>query len=212
MHDTSSDQTLAGIDAVLEFLLCRTPDNWVSRAVVEIPLLLLDHASLELKAAQQAQTLIRRYGANFDLLTKMSQLAREELRHFEQVSVILENRGIRYRPVSASRYAAALHTHVSKAEPDRLVDTLIVGAIIEARSCERFYSLGLKLGSSEPDVTKLYASLLKSEARHFLNYLDLVKTVAGDPMVSRTRFFLEQEQELILGPDSEIRLHSGIPA
>ena len=92
------------------------------------------------------------------------------------------------------------------------MDTLIVGAIIEARSCERFYSLGLKLGSSEPDVTKLYASLLKSEARHFLNYLDLVKTVAGDPMVSRTRFFLEQEQELILGPDSEIRLHSGIPA
>ncbi len=211
MLDTSSNQTLPGIDTVLGFLLCRTPDSWLSRAVAEIPLLLLDHASLELKAAQQAQTLIRRYGANFDLLNKMSQLAREELRHFEQVSAILENRGITYRPVSASRYAAALHAHVRKREPDRFVDTLIVGAIIEARSCERFYSLWLKLGSSEPDLTKLYASLLKSEARHFLNYLELGKTAAGDSMVSRTRFLLEQEQELILGPDPEIRLHSGIP-
>ena len=217
-----SDQTLPEIAPVLEFLLCRTPDVWVSRALAEIPVLLLDHASLELKAAQQAQKLIRRYGQpssknapserpDFGLLKKMSRLAREELRHFEQVIAILEKRGISYHPVSASRYASALHAHVRHREPDRLVDTLIVGAIIEARSCERFYSLWLGLESSDPELAGFYESLLKSEARHFQDYLRLGETAADCVMAERTEFFLQREQDLILEPDPEIRLHSGLP-
>ena len=147
-----SERASSLIAPVIDFLKCRTPDAWLAAAEEAIPLLLLDHASLELRAAQQAQKLIRRYAGapapsvsagstNLKLLNKMSRLAREELRHFEQVLVILDQRGIAYRPISASRYAGALHAHIRRREPGRLVDTLIVGAIIEARSCERFFCL-----------------------------------------------------------------------
>ena len=71
------------ITPVLDFLPCRTPQAWVDRAIEDIPTLLLDHASLELKAAQQALTLMNRYAGRPDLLDKMSRLAREELRHFD---------------------------------------------------------------------------------------------------------------------------------
>jgi len=218
-----SDERLPETVPVIEFLGCRTPDAWVTRAMAEIPILLLDHASLELRAAQQAQKLIRRYGAassrrssadasGFGLLNKMSRLAREELRHFEQVIAILEKRRIAYRPVSASRYAAALHAHVRPLEPDRLLDTLIVGAFIEARSCERFYCLWLSLESAEPELARFYGSLLRSEARHFLDYLRLGETLAGESMAERAEFFRQRERELVLGTDPEIRLHSGVPA
>ncbi len=209
MLDTPSNQTLPGIDTVLRFLLCRTPDSWVSRAVAEIPLLLLDHASLELKAAQQAQTLIRRYGANFDLLNKMSRLAREELRHFEQVIAIMESRSIDYPMVSAGRYAAGMRKNLRKEEPGKLVDTLVIGAIIEARSCERFEKIAPFL---DAELKKFYMSLLKSEARHFQDYLVLAGQVVSETEVAaRAAVFLTADKELIESADTEFRFHSGMP-
>ena len=218
-----SDRASSLIAPVVDFLKCRTPDAWLAAAEEAIPILLLDHASLELRAAQQAQKLIRRYGAvsvpsasagstNLKLLNKMSRLAREELRHFEQVLVILAQRGIAYRPVSASRYAASLHAHIRRHEPGRLVDTLIVGAIIEARSCERFFCLRSILGSRDPDLAQFYESLLKAEARHFKDYLALGASLVGASTAERAELFLERERELILGFDGEIRFHSGIPS
>ena len=213
---TPAERAPSLIAPVVDFLPCRTPDAWLARAVEEIPLLLLDHASLELRAAQQAQKLIRRYGgasgrASLRLLNKMSRLAREELRHFEQVLRILDKRGIAYRPVSASRYAGALHASIRRREPGRLVDTLIVGAIIEARSCERFFCLSSTLESRDPELAEFYESLLKSEARHFKDYLALGAAVADASITDRTEMFLQRDRELILEPDSEIRFHSGIP-
>ena len=210
------------IAPVVNFLRCRTPDAWLARAVESMPTLLLDHASLELRAAQQAQKLIRRYGSasgrtasagciSLQLLNKMSRLAREELRHFEQVLALLDSRGIPYRPVSASRYAGALHAHIRRGEPGRLVDTLIVGAIIEARSCERFFCLRSTLESRDPELAQFYESLLKAEARHFKDYLALGSALAEASIEERAEVFLKRERELILEPDSEIRFHSGIP-
>lgn len=213
-----TDRTDVHLAPVLEFLLCRTPEAWVSAAVQDIPILLLDHASLELKAAQQAQRLIRKYGTvsvegvpELGLPGKMSRLAREELRHFEQVIAILGKRGVAYRPVSASRYARALHSHVRPEEPGRLVDTLIVGAIIEARSCERFFCLRSRLESEDPELARFYESLLQSEARHFRDYLALGEAVARGPISDRVQMFLQRERALVLEPDPQIRFHSGLP-
>ena len=206
-------------EPALSFLRCRTPEAWVSRAIQELPTLLLDHVSLELRAAQQAQSLIRRYGGvgrksdwEFLLIEKMSKLAREELRHFEQVLSILKKRGIDYSRISASRYANALHSEIQQSEPGRLIDTLIVGAIIEARSCERFFCLCCELGPQESELAEFYASLLKSECRHFQGYLSLAERVGKGPISDRIEVFLKKEETLVLQADTVIRLHSGVPA
>jgi len=212
------------VGPVLEFLHCRTPEAWVAAALSDLRTLLLDHASLELKAAQQAQKIIWRYGAGgpysrqldsgarFRLLRKMSRLAREELRHFEQVIELLAARGVDYEPVTASRYAQTLHAEIRAAEPARCVDTLLVGAIIEARSCERFYSLLPELGSTAPDLAHFYASLLRSEARHFEDYLALARSLSDPALGDRLDQLLRVDAALITGEDDETRFHSGPPA
>lgn len=193
------------IQAVLDFLPCRTPQAWIDAAIQDIPTLLVDHANCEKKAASTALGLMYRYTDNFDLLNKMSRLAREELRHFEQVIAIMKKRGIEYRHLTPSRYAGELHKHIRKEEPDRLVDTLIVGAIIEARSCERFYSL---IPHLDDDLAKFYESLLKSEARHFEDYLGLAQKVGMQDITSKVNGFLIQENKVFEVEDSEFRFHS----
>ncbi len=200
------------IQAVLDFLHCRTPQAWIDHAVDDIATVLLDHAALELKAAQQALTLMNRYASEAVLLNRMSRLAREELRHFERVVAVLGKRGIDYQRVSASRYFARLHEQIRDAEPARRVDTLIVGAVVEARSCERFHALLPKLEEREPDLAELYSSLLESEARHFEDYLGLAKSAAGGSITVRTDEILETEAGLINSTDPELRFHSGVPA
>ena len=206
------------VRSVHEFLRCRTPPLWVEAAAADLPTLLRDHAALELKAAQQAQKLIWRYGmrpteysADFEgrLRAKLSRLAREELRHFEQVLTILERRGIAFVPVSASRYAAALHSQIASREPDTLVDTLLVGAIIEARSCERFEALIPALQPSDSELAAFYASLLRSEARHFLDYLELARAASVAPIAHRVDELLDLERMLVTSTDTELRFHSG---
>jgi tRNA-(ms[2]io[6]A)-hydroxylase len=192
-----------------EFLLCATPNAWLARALTEPEILLIDHANCEKKAASTAINLMYRYVDNFDLLNKMSRLAREELRHFEQVIGIIEKRGIVYdATINAGRYATQLRKPVRTYEPAKLVDTLIVGAIIEARSCERFACLAPLL---DGELQKFYVSLLKSEARHFMDYLSLARAASNESIDSRIEFFLNREKELIEGPDEEFRFHSGVP-
>jgi tRNA-(ms[2]io[6]A)-hydroxylase len=200
------------IQPVLDFLSCPTPRAWVEHAVEDLDTLLLDHAALELKASQQALTLMNRYAGEAALLDKMSRLAREELRHFERVVAEIKKRGIDYQRLSASRYFGRLHEHIRDSEPARRVDTLIVGAIVEARSCERFHALLPALEKREPELAKLYASLLESEARHFEDYLSLAENAAGDSIADRATEMLEKEAELINSKDSELRFHSGVPA
>ena len=199
---------MTAIPEILEFLPCRTPDAWVDAAQNHLDILLIDHANCEKKAAGTAMNLMYRYVDNMDLLNKMSRLAREELRHFEQVIAIMESRGIAYPQITASRYAAKLRKPIRTHEPGRLVDTLIVGAIIEARSCERFEKLAPYL---DEELQKFYISLLKSEARHYQDYLGLAKEAAGEDISERVQLFLELEQSLIESPDTEFRFHSGVP-
>jgi tRNA-(ms[2]io[6]A)-hydroxylase len=209
---------------VLDFLPCRTPAAWAACAVDDLDTLLLDHASLELKAAEQAQKIIRKYGRGesrrppapidgfrHELASRMSRLAREELRHFERVLAVLESRGQVYRKLPASRYAACLHDGARRDEPGALIDTLVIGAIIEARSCERFLSLLPALQDSEPAIARFYESLLRSEARHFEDYLALARRVDAADTGARTALLLGRDAELIGSPDAVVRFLGGTP-
>jgi tRNA-(ms[2]io[6]A)-hydroxylase len=192
---------------IQEFLPCPTPDAWVTAALQAQDTLLVDHANCEKKAASTALNLMYRYVEHPSLLDKLSRLAREELRHFEQVLAIMQARGVAYPQLSASRYAGGLHTHVRKPEPGRLVDTLIVGAIIEARSCERFAALAPHL---DAELAAFYQSLLRSESRHFRDYLKLAQTLCSKGEVAeRLPVFLAAEQVLIESGDDQFRFHSG---
>ena len=195
------------LQEIEDFLPCKTPDLWIENALANPELLLIDHANCEKKAASTALNLMYRYVDNFDLLNKMSRLAREELRHFEQVIALMKRRQIEYRQITASRYAVKLREAVRPNDPDKLVDILIVGALIEARSCERFARIAPFL---DQELESFYLSLLKSEGRHFKDYLTLAGTVASQKQVSaRLAVFLAIEKQLILSPDSEFRFHSG---
>ncbi len=193
-----------------EFLGCRTPDAWVQAALADQETLLIDHKNCEFKAASTALSLIAKYHSHVDLINMMSRLAREELVHHEQVMRLMKRRKIELRQLHAGRYASSLRKVVRSHEPVKLVDTLVVGAFIEARSCERFEALVPHL---DEELGKFYFGLLKSEARHFQGYLKLAyqyddaKDVAQ--VIERVR---AAEQELIESPDEEFRFHSGVPA
>ena len=195
--------------AVDDFLGAATPQAWVEEAVERLPELLNDHANCELKAASTALAIIYRYPERGELCASLSRLAREELRHYEQVRQLMDREGIAFQRVSASRYARGLLTEQRPTEPERLLDTLLVGALIEARSCERFAVLAPRL--QEPLQT-FYSGLLRSEARHFENYLafaaDLTDTVS---LSNRLRELRAIESELVTSHDLQFRFHSGAP-
>jgi len=202
-----SVSTASALDEINAFLPCPTPDRWVENALENQSLMLIDHANCEKKAASTALSLINRYTDNFDLLNKMSRLAREEMRHFEQVIALMKRRKVAYVHVSASRYAAGLRDMARNKDPHKLVDILIIGAFIEARSCERFAKLAPYL---DEELEAFYRSLLKSEARHYQDYLRLAKTLAGDVSIDdRVAEIAQREGELVEQPDTEFRFHSG---
>ena len=193
---------------IQQFLHCATPDAWVKNALDNQALLLLDHANCEKKAASTAINLMFRYVGDFDMMNKMSRLAREELRHYEQVMAIMKTRGVSYDQITPGRYAGELRKLVRTSEPGRYIDTLICGAIIEARSCERFAKLAPHL---DQELQTFYLSLLKSESRHYEDYLTLAKRAAeGADISARVQEFLALEKTLIEGGDEEFRFHSGV--
>ncbi len=194
------------LEPVRAFLACPTPDAWVEAALTDIPLILQDHANCEKKAAGTAMNLLFRYSERQELQILLAQLVREEMLHYEQVLDIMQARGIPYRHVSAARYATGLREHVRHGEPDRLVDILIVGAFVEARSCERFERIAPHL---DAELARFYTFLLRSEARHFEYYLELARKYSPVPIDDRIALFREVEADLIQRPDTEIRFHSG---
>ncbi|MBM3107053.1 MAG: tRNA isopentenyl-2-thiomethyl-A-37 hydroxylase MiaE [Pseudomonas sp.] len=192
------------------FLGCRTPDAWVQAALADQETLLIDHKNCEFKAASTALSLMAKYNTHLDLINMMSRLAREELVHHEQVLRLMKRRKIGLRPLSAGRYASGLRRVVRTHEPVKLVDTLVVGAFIEARSCERFAALVPHL---DEELGKFYHGLLNSEARHYQGYLKLAHQYGEAADVERVVLKVrEAEAELINTPDVEFRFHSGIPA
>jgi tRNA-(ms[2]io[6]A)-hydroxylase len=198
-------------DNIAAFLDTATPDEWLDMACERLPEMLLDHANCELKAASTALGFLYRYPERTALAQRMSRLAREELRHFEQVRSIMDDMGIPFERLSASRYAGGLRDAARKNEPHKLLDLLLIGALIEARSCERFAKIAPRLPQR---LGKFYGGLLASEARHFEHYIAFAKSECGvdDEVIEQRLAELKViEAALITEPDPEFRFHSGRP-
>lgn len=194
------------LEEIQAFLHVASCERWLANALNNRDILLVDHAHCEKKAASNALGLIYRYPDKPELLQKMSRLAREELRHFEQVIALLVKRQIAFEPLEASGYVKGLREKARDKEPYRLVDNLIIGAFIEARSCERFACLYSHL---DEELGQFYYRLLASEARHFQDYLKLASLYSTEPIDGRIAFFGKIEAALITKPDTLFRFHSG---
>ena len=197
-----------GSGGVESILLASTPPAWVDAAVARWQELLVDHANCEKKAASTAVALIFAYPEDTELGLALSRLAREELRHFEQVQGAMTDVGVAFIRQKPGRYAAGLRRELRTAEPGRKLDLLLSGALIEARSCERFRLLAGRL--PEP-LGRFYERLAQSEARHFELYVGLARERHPQDWESRLRVLAETEAGLATSPDGELRFHSGPP-
>src|SRR3990167_5979731 len=173
-----------------QFLACKTSNLWLAAARDQQDILLIDHANCEKKAAAAAMHLMHCYI------------------HSEKVLKLMQKRGVAYLKLPPARYAEQLRKEARHSEPERLIDLLIIGAFIEARSCERFAALALFL---EPELQDFYQSLYEAEKRHFQDYLQLASSLSSTEITSRVAYFREIEQGLIASPDPLFRFHSGIP-
>lgn len=191
-------------------LRAATDSKWFDVACERWQELLVDHANCEKKAASTALSLIFTYADDLDLTSRLSRLAREELRHFEQVQKYMLDAGVAFMRLTPSRYAEGLRRAVRRNEPGRLLDLLLCGALIEARSCERFFGLVPRL--DEP-LGSFYRGLAESEARHQSLYLWLAERRANAAEVqTRLAELSEIEAELATSPDTQFRFHSGTPS
>lgn len=189
-------------------LASQTDPSWVRRVEQRLDHLLLDHAHCEKKAASMAINLIFRYQTRPFLLRWLSELAREELEHFELMMTELERREIPFTVLDPSPYAGELMQHVRRGEPERLVDTLLACALIEARSCERMKLLSEHLTDAE--LRELYKGLLASEARHHRGYVQLAAEVVGrEAAVARLRELAAIEAQILASaPLDQVRMHT----
>ncbi|WP_286941309.1 tRNA-(ms[2]io[6]A)-hydroxylase [Acinetobacter sp. UBA6526] len=202
---------------VIAFLGCKTPQVWLDEALNNLDILIQDHANCEKKAASTAMNLMFRYSFFTDLQVKLAQLVREEMLHYEQVLEFMNKRGQEWKGLSAGRYAGGLRKEIRTYEPEALIDVRIIGAFVEARSCERFHALASIV---DDELGRYYRYLLKSESRHFEDYLALALDVAKtaklkDPeetIQQRIEHIREVEKNLIISPDDTFRFHSGVPA
>lgn len=143
-----------------------------------------------------------------DLIDKMILLIKEELHHFYQVLEMMDHYDVPYQSITPSRYAKGMFKHVTTHEPDTLIDKLICGAYIEARSCERFAKLAPHVDKHLGDF---YVSLLRSEARHYQDYLALAQSISKVDISAKVAHFGKVEAQLILMPDDDFKFHSGVP-
>ena len=193
-------------------LLVPTPERWLDAASARWQEVLLDHAYCEKKAASTALALIFAYPECERQCLALARLAREELRHFEQVTKLMARVGVPFRRLQPGRYAAGLRAALATHEPRRRLDLLLTGAIIEARSCERFARLATRLPVPLGDF---YADLERAEARHAGLYVELARAAASaaqlDDWQARLAELLQVEAELISSDDPQLRFHSGPP-
>lgn len=193
--------------ATINVLKQPTRWEWVEQAIASLDIILLDHSHCERKAAGVALNLMFRYPSMALLVRKLTAIAREELEHFEQVNQWLEKRGIPLGYLSSPPYGAKLKTQIRHPEPNRLLDSLLVSGLIEARSHER---LGL-LAEYCPhlELAKFYRSLMASEARHYGIYWLLADTYFDSQVVSNRREELAIfESETLATLHFEPRIHS----
>ena len=163
-----------------------TDGAWAEEALGDVDAILVDHAHCEMKAASNALSLATRHPSDAELVRTLTDLAREEIEHFQRVLSVLVERGVTLGPPPVDPYAAELRRAArelprARGETEPLVDRLLVGALIEARSCERFKLLS-DATARKPEhaaIHALWSALLAAEARHYRTFVDLATRAAG---------------------------------
>ncbi len=188
-------------------LLAPTPERWFSQVSANLEELLIDHAHCEKKAAGVAMNLIFSYVDQVELCRHLSDIVQEELEHFRMVLDLLEQRAIPFRRIKPSQYGQRLHELISRQEPQRGVDRMLVAALIEARSCERFGLLRDRLEDRE--LANFFGGLFESEARHHATYVRFAKEFASENAVRERLHELSEAEARIIEEGEELpRMHS----
>ena len=183
-----------------------TRPGWIRAAAADPLRVLIDHAHCEKKAAASALSLISKYPARKDLVERMTELAQEELEHFARVVRLVHERGGDLGIDRADIYVNRLRDLVRKIEPHHLLDRLLVSALIEARSCERFQLLSE--AAPDAELRDLYRELLASEAGHYSLFVDLARRFCGkDESEARLEELLVREAEIVSVLGDEALMH-----
>lgn len=189
----------------------RTPLEWGVAALADPFSLLIDHAFLEKKAATNALELLARWPNDWldGWVEAMTAVARDEVAHLSQVVRILLSRGGRLDRFHKNPYANALRELVRKGEPAELLDRLLVAALIEIRSCERFSVLAA--ASTDPELSGFYRTLFSSELGHYRVFLHLAgKFTAQAELEARWQEMLAAEARILAAQEPGPRIHSGV--
>ncbi len=185
-----------------------TPPRWIEQVDHDLPSILIDHAHCEKKAAGSAMNLLFAYGAARPAICReLSAIVVEELDHFRQVLDRLDARGILYQPLKPAHYGRRLNDLVRKGEPQRAIDRMLVAALIEARSCERFSLLRDHI--QDQPLADFYSSLFESEARHHSTYVQMAAHFdQPDVIHRRLEELAADEAQIIREGDVLPRMHS----
>jgi tRNA-(ms[2]io[6]A)-hydroxylase len=187
----------------------RTPPEWVARVEGRPLELLSDHAHNELKAASTAQAWLLKNPGDAGLVLRLAQLAAEEVMHFERVVKLLYARGGTLLPVDNNAYAEALLSGSARTRKDPFLDRMIVAALIEARSCERFELFAAHLRDEE--LRALYRELIPCERGHASLFIDLVREgFSAVRAEERIDELFELEGRVMEALPFAYRVHSGL--
>lgn len=187
--------------------------DWTEQALADVHAVLIDHAHCEKKAASAALNFIFRYPEHTEILAPLSALAREELRHFEQMLSVLSERQIPFVRQKPSTYGGRLMQAARTQEPNRMLDLMLLASLIEARSCERMKLLADAFAPAgaqpDPALHRLYSGLLACEARHHHIYVDICNRIYGPQTTAqRLKELAAHEATVIAEPDTVVRMHS----
>ena len=177
-----------------------TDPRWVNLAEKSLQEILTDHAYCEQKAATSCISLIQRYNQKEKLVAELAPIVTEEWGHFRLVLSELEKRGLKLGRQRKDEYANALiqFCQTGGAEEGRLLDQLLIMAMIEARSCERFKILSE--GLEDPYLKKFYRRFMESEAGHYTLFIELAETyIEKEKVRARWKQWIEYEREVMKG-------------
>ena len=184
----------------------KIPDSWLPKVRSDIPAVLIDHAHLERKAATSALNL-EKYVELHCNVSELNAIAIEELQHFELVLGLLRERGVKFAGPQRSPWIAGMMNAVRKGRRHQVIDHLVVCALIEGRSCEKFQILSEGVRDLDPGLADFYASLVESEGNHYATYLIMARHIDEAETNERLRFFLDLDAELITAPNPLPMLH-----
>ena len=185
-----------------------TETSWADIAKDNLQQILTDHAFLEQKAASNAVSLIINYSEETELVQSMSEIAIEEMEHFKMVHDFMVKRGMVLGREQKNDYAIRLQKFFTKTKDrtNALVQRLLIAALIEARSCERFKVFSENMDDEE--LSKFYKDLMISEANHYTIFLSFARKYQDKEIVNKKwNDLVAFEAEMMKNRGSEAKIH-----